>query len=77
MELKPYSEAAGGSDTQEFPHILLNQKFHNRVHKSPLLAPILSQMNPVCPVPYYLSKIHLSTVLFSHLLLGPRGSVVG
>jgi hypothetical protein len=63
MELSPSWEATNCSLTPEFPNTLWNQKIHYRVHKSPLLGPILSQISPAHITPSYLSKINFNIVL--------------
>jgi hypothetical protein len=56
-ELRPSWEAANCAATQEIPSILWNPNAHHRVHKSPPLVPILSQIDLVHTITFYLSKI--------------------
>jgi hypothetical protein len=69
MELSRSWQAISRSATQEFSKILRKPKSYYRVHKSPPLFPILSQINPVPTTISYFSKVHL--ILSSH----PRLSI--
>jgi hypothetical protein len=62
MELSPSRGTANCAATQELPSILWKSRIHYRVHKSHLLAPILSQISPINTIPSYLSKIHFNNV---------------
>jgi hypothetical protein len=62
MEPSPCREAASCAATQEHPKMLWNPKVHYRVHKSPSLFSILSQINPVRNPPSSLSKIHFDII---------------
>jgi hypothetical protein len=61
MWLSPSSEASSYGDTQETLVIVLNSKFHYRVHKRKPLIPIISQVK-CSPDTFYFFKILLNIV---------------
>jgi hypothetical protein len=71
MQLSPSWEAANCAATQELPSILWNPMAYYRIHKSPLLVPILSQIDPLHTIPSLRSILILST----HLRLGLPSSL--
>jgi hypothetical protein len=48
---------------KKYPAFLWNPKVHHRVHTSPPMDPILSQLNPVCPIDSYLPNVPLNVIL--------------
>jgi hypothetical protein len=55
---------------KKYPAFSWNPNVHYRVHTSPPLDPILSQLNPARPIDPYLPKVHLNFILS----LSPRSS---
>jgi hypothetical protein len=49
--------------SKEYPALFMEPEGHYRVHKSPPLDPILSQLNPVHPIDPYLPEVHLIVIL--------------
>ena len=65
MERSPSSEAGIPSASQQIPRFLYTDLIHYHVHKSPPIAPILSQMNLVYFLPSCFSKIQFNIILLS------------
>jgi len=66
MEHSPYREATSHSSSQEIRRLLWNAKDYYRVHNSPPMVPILSQMHPVHNFPPHIPN---NQILSSHLRL--------
>jgi len=62
MEQGTSCKANSRSTSPEILRLLWNPKAHYRVHKSPALVPVLSQMNPVHIFPPYSPKIHYNII---------------
>ena len=62
MEQVPSWEADRYAYSQEFQHILWNQKVHFRIHKCPPPVPILSQLDPGHTTTSYLLKTHITII---------------
>jgi len=58
MKQDPSQKAASYLASREFPRILLKAKVHHRVHNSPPVVPVDSQMNPIHSLPSFFFKKH-------------------
>jgi hypothetical protein len=62
MELSPSRETAKYAATQELPKIIMNSKFHYRLHKWHAFLLTSSPINLVHTTQFYLSKIHFNII---------------
>jgi hypothetical protein len=62
MEQTPCSEA---SREQNFSLLLWKPKSHYPLYKSPLPVFVLSQLNPLYPLPPFVLKVQLNVILLS------------
>jgi hypothetical protein len=63
MELSPSRKVSSHSATTKIFQYFMNPNVHGRVHKSPPVVPILSQVNQVHTTQSYLSMTHFNIML--------------
>jgi hypothetical protein len=51
----------------KIPCLLRNPKVHYCFHKNKSMAPIMSQINPICMLPSYFFKIHLNPPIYAYV----------
>jgi len=67
MEQSPSWEGNSHSANHKILCLLWNLNVHHCVHKSPLFAPVLSQVQPVHTFPLYFPKIHCNIIRALHI----------